>query len=496
MVGYLVKSKTNKEDTKNFENLTINNVVTVDEESNNRGGCMRGTKWWHFSCIPIFASLILIFLVILLPTLDEVDLRMQFMLNKQVSANQDNCSFNIVESIPEGLIYTNYTITNPSTFEVWKNLIRIAEHTIEIGSFYWSLSKSKSFPTESSQGDEIYQNLLNAGVNRNITIKIAQNVPSKSFPATDVEYLIQKKAAEVKFLNFDVFFGSGILHTKFWIVDRKHLYLGSANLDWRALTQARFNISALELGIVFYNCSSVAEDLGKIFDVYWMVGNQTTLPKKWPDSLNTIYNFKNPFNIDVNGEKNSFYISSSPPQFSPEGRTDDLVALLKVIKQAKEFIHISVMEYMPLIEFGKHKRFWPDIDNALRKAVVENNVKLRLLISQWKNTKPIMIPFLKSLLALNNVTKNAVVEIKWFKVNANSSQAKIPYARVNHNKYMVTDSGGFIGTSNWSGDYFMTTAGVSVVSHNVNGSANAIQKELNAVFERDWNSTFAYPLLK
>lgn len=29
----------------------------------------------------------------------------------------------------------------------------------------------------------------------------------------------------------------GVLHTKFWIVDQLHIYLGSANMDWRALTQ-------------------------------------------------------------------------------------------------------------------------------------------------------------------------------------------------------------------------------------------------------------------
>jgi len=37
---------------------------------------------------------------------------------------------------------------------------------------------------------------------------------------------------------------------------------------------------------------------------------------------------------------------------------------------------------------------------------------------------------------------------------------KIPYTRVNHNKYMVTDLAAYIGTSNWSGDYFIDTAGM------------------------------------
>lgn len=31
--------------------------------------------------------------------------------------------------------------------------------------------------------------------------------------------------------------GSGIVHTKVWITDRKDLYIGSANNDWKSLTQ-------------------------------------------------------------------------------------------------------------------------------------------------------------------------------------------------------------------------------------------------------------------
>lgn len=29
----------------------------------------------------------------------------------------------------------------------------------------------------------------------------------------------------------------GVLHTKFWLADGAHLYVGSANMDWRSLTQ-------------------------------------------------------------------------------------------------------------------------------------------------------------------------------------------------------------------------------------------------------------------
>lgn len=46
--------------------------------------------------------------------------------------------------------------------------------------------------------------------------------------------------AEVRGVDLQSITG-GILHTKLWVVDKKHMYLGSANMDWRSLTQVRLN---------------------------------------------------------------------------------------------------------------------------------------------------------------------------------------------------------------------------------------------------------------
>lgn len=119
---------------------------------------------------------------------------------------------------------------------------------------------------------------------------------------------------------------------------------------------------------------------------------------------------------------------------------------------------------------------------------------------------------------------------KRFIVKSSDDQKKIPYARVNHNKYMVTDRSAYIGTSNWSGDYFTNTAGIGLVLHDdepahvhgagssdaradnqtvaeadADGQRNATEREepkrtlrsdLEAVFERDWNSIYALDLVK
>ena len=70
---------------------------------------------------------------------------------------------------------------------------------------------------------------------------------------------------------------------------------------------------------------------------------------------------------------------------------------------------------------------------------------------------------------------------------------EIPYTRVNHNKFMVTESVAYVGTSNWSADYFVDTAGIGYVI-NETETGNTVRAQLQAVFERNWNSSFTTPV--
>lgn len=151
----------------------------------------------------------------------------------------------LTESIPDGLIYPEDAPKFPTTYDTWKDLISNAQSTIEIASFYWTLRLHEpDLPNSPSaqEGEDIFEALLKAGTERGIKIKIAQNAPSQERPDIDTEYLVKKKAAEVRSLNFAQLFGAGILHTKLWIIDRQHFYVGSANMDWRSLTQVSVDI--------------------------------------------------------------------------------------------------------------------------------------------------------------------------------------------------------------------------------------------------------------
>lgn len=61
---------------------------------------------------------------------------------------------------------------------------------------------------------------------------------------------------------------------------------------------------------------------------------------------------------------------------------------------------------------------------------------------------------------------------------------------------MVTDKAAYIGTSNWSEDYFTNTAGVGLIikQNSTNLRRRPIQKQLKTLFERDWNSKYSVNL--
>ncbi|KAI0210847.1 5'-3' exonuclease PLD3 [Lamellibrachia satsuma] len=298
-------------------------------------------------------------------------------------------------------------------------------------------------------------------------------------------------AAEVRSLDFPRWYGSGVLHTKMLLVDGKHFYVGSANFDWRSLTQVK------ELGTALYNCTCIAEDMQKIFDVYWFMGKPNqTLPHGWPKNYSTPFNRLTPLHIQMNNTRTAVYLASSPPEFCPAGRTSDIDAILDVITKARNFIYVAVMDYFPTTLYTYPSRFWPVIDDALRRASLERGVEIRIMASWWNHSNPDMVKYLNSLAALSGAMK-AKVSVKLFQVPSyTAAQSQIPFARVNHNKYMVTDNTAYIGTSNWSGDYFINTGGIGLVINQpaLENTDDTVQQQLVDIFLRDWNSSFAHPI--
>ena len=68
-------------------------------------------------------------------------------------------------------------------------------------------------------------------------VKIVQNDPTGTDWGNDTATLAELGLAKVQSMNFTALLGAGILHTKLWIIDNLHFYVGSANTDWRSLTE-------------------------------------------------------------------------------------------------------------------------------------------------------------------------------------------------------------------------------------------------------------------
>ncbi|NXJ87087.1 PLD3 Phospholipase, partial [Trogon melanurus] len=438
----------------------------------------------------------------------------------------------LVESIPEGM--GAGAAPSPSTFSAWMTLLGSATRSLDIASFYWTLTNedTRTHEPSAAQGEQILEELLRLP-QRGVAVRVAVSRPAAKSPVNDLVAL-ERSGAAVRAVDMPRLTG-GVLHTKFWLVDGTHLYVGSANMDWRSLTQVK------ELGAAVYNCSCLAKDLGKIFEAYWALGVPgASIPSPWPANYSTAFNMETPLELKLNDTDAAVYFSSSPPALCAAGRTQDLDALLNVIDAAEDFVDIAVMSYLPTTEFSHPQRsarsyanrglaapaapdplslprFWPAIDNRLRKAVFERHVKVRLLAGCWRHSKAAMFPFLKSLAAVaDNHTRYSVDVVgialrragtrrfgaltasslppqRLFMVPTSAEQARIPYARVNHNKYMVTEKAAYIGTSNWSGDYFVRTAGSALVVNQTGSRASAgtVRQQLQEVFERDWSSQYS-----
>ncbi|XP_024139355.1 5'-3' exonuclease PLD3 isoform X2 [Oryzias melastigma] len=398
-----------------------------------------------------------------------------------------DCRARLVESIPVGL-YESSPSTWPSIADSWLHLLHRAERSVQIAAFYFTLRDLESADPSDSQGRRVFEQLKQLG-SKGVELQIAVNAPQTSSQDTAE---LASTGAEVREVNLTALTG-GIVHTKLWVVDQKHLYLGSANMDWRSLSQVK------EVGLSLEDCSCLAQDASRIFGVYWSIGGaNASLPPYWPARLSALSSSEEPLHLKLNGVPARVFLSSAPPQISARGRSDDLTTILSVIHDARKFVYISVMDFLPLSEFTEPVRFWPAIDSALRAAGCTRGVQVRLLVSCWKHSPASMFPFLQSLLVLRRPPLSCGVEVKIFRVPSTAEQMKIPFARVNHAKFMVTDRVVYIGTSNWSENYFTHTAGVGVVV-NQTGSAveegqQTLQSQAEQLFLRDWSSEYAAAL--
>ncbi|KAE9323204.1 hypothetical protein PF008_g17422 [Phytophthora fragariae] len=493
-------------------------------------------------------------------------------VNGFFTLHEGSAVLSLVESLPVGDFALASAV--PQTFETLTRHVQAAQTSIDLSAMYWNLlgaddrkvyseAEMKQFGAE--RGRKLLFALRDAAIRgvkfRILTAKqgvdeqeqiLSDKGASCSELPNEVQMLVDtaKENIQVRCWSGPEWYGSGILHQKIWIFDARHVYVGSANMDWKSLAQV------MEVGVVMENLpakSALMQDMRRLFETWWVFASPELLPAKtgsyfsqkfqrelqvpaWSLNLpedsrsedpfvkaglqalgNISHQLETPFSSRSEGNETSsgvevvastaaqMFVAAAPLEATAgHSRTFDEDALVYTIRSAKSFVSLSVMDFAPFSMYTPGPLHWPALTDALLAGVYSKpGLRVRLLISQWQHTSPQLLEALATLKKQAELCQHmharcsGRLEIKIFRVpgwqnttaSAGTKAAWPSYTRVNHAKYIVTDTRANVGTSNMEWGYFYTTAGASV-----NTNHEATRKALECVFERNWNSSYAKPL--
>ncbi|KAM0834061.1 hypothetical protein ACQ4PT_063874 [Festuca glaucescens] len=474
-----------------------------------------------------------------------------------------SCRAWLVQSIPTDMPHLRRIPGVLSTADVLQWLSGNATKNLDILAQYWQLLAQPKNPKSgdygfsesdmarfgAEQGLRVYKALENAA-DRKVKIRIVQHSGfAPEFDQESADLAAGRPNVQNATLLFEDWWGSGVLHAKVWISDKKDLYIGSANNDWKSLTQVK------ELGIYFASCPQIAKTVEVYFQNLWTLStlNSTSytkvaLDKQWqtsrkvpcwshflqpkdrcrsplPLSVDVPYvdgypSLANPKLLDVlietPGLKSSTkehyfsYLSFAPPELSFDKFQADEQGWVDTIKSVNSggTVRINTMDWLGQSQYAPQTVFWPSLSSAISEVIISKNATVRILVAYWTHFIPNTENYLKSLLYSNILCASSKynhcggkVEIRYYVVPGYNSTGPAlsqgaatgnqypDFTRVNHGKYAVSDTRANIGTSNLIWDYFYTTAGVSFGTYNP-----SIVSQLQDVFDADWDSPYTVPV--
>ncbi len=370
--------------------------------------------------------------------------------------NLQSQTIRLVESVPIETVMEQSAL--PLAKDVWVEMFSSAEKSIDIEVFY--------FTNQSGEPMEKVMNSIKDAAARGVKVRVIVDNNFYTKGEKSVDELEDINGIEIRKIPFNKI-GGGVMHAKYFVIDGKEIFVGSQNFDWRALKHIH------EMGITVKS-EKLASDFEKIFEMDWQLALNPD--KILLDSLvkSIIPEVTKSRSIKLTDKKFgdvSLYAGFSPFNATPEAFMKEENELLNMIDEAKDSICIQVINY------SLKNKFY-DIDNELR-AAAERGVKIKILFADWTMKKSTEED-IKSLSKVKNI------EIKISTI-PEFSGGFIPYARVDHSKYMIVDNNkAMISTSNWEKGYFYDTRDAAIFL-----TGEKINKSLNEVFERIWNSGLA-----
>jgi phosphatidylserine/phosphatidylglycerophosphate/cardiolipin synthase-like enzyme len=364
-----------------------------------------------------------------------------------------------VESVPDETVYGSSFTARPQA--AWLEMIGAAQKTLDLEEFYVA--------EQSGEALTPVLDALKAAVKRGVKVRlIADSVmmaeTGKALPG------LKEAGVEARVIDFKKV-GGGIQHSKFFVVDGREVFVGSQNLDWRSLRHIH------ELGLRIKSPAAAAE-FSRVFEGDWAAAGGGDAKKIFAKNGKAGVTAAKPEKAALNGSEVSYHLAFGPAGFIPKGDDAEIDALLKLLKSAKKTIRGQVMTYA-LAEHGAKR--WPELDAAFRTAAARG-VKVELVFADWgmggKSDRDI-----KALAKTDNIA------VKISSLPPHSS-GFVPYARVEHLKYISVDGEkAYVTTSNWGPGYFLTTRSAAVF---INGAPGAAV--LEDIFARTWNGPYVQPV--
>ncbi len=346
--------------------------------------------------------------------------------------------------------------TLPTTQAVWVDMIRGAKQQVDLEHFYLSRKPGEAL-------DPVLDELGRAAA-RGVRVRLLlDRGMSRTYPEP-ADSLGKLHGITVRRVDYRRLAG-GVQHAKFMIVDDREAWLGSQNLDWRALSHIH------ELGARI-SLEPVAKAIADVFETDWLAAD-TTFASAPVDRRNA----KWPVKFSQDGVSGRLWLGASPAMLNPGSTPWDRDLILERVNRAEREVVAQVLSY----GVGGHGRSDSTLHRALL-AAAGRGVKVKLIVSDW-------VVGGRGEADLRALAATPNIEVRISRV-AEWSGGYIPFARVEHCKFMVTDSEWlWLGTSNWDPSYFLSSRNIGVTLQH-----RRLAAQVRAIFETSWRAPSAVAL--
>jgi phosphatidylserine/phosphatidylglycerophosphate/cardiolipin synthase-like enzyme len=332
----------------------------------------------------------------------------------------------------------------PEAHDVWLDMIDGARSRIDLAQFYASNQPDSRL--------ELVVQAIERAAARGVSVRFLADSGFAGTYADTLERLDAQDGIEVRHYVGDDLAG-GVLHAKYFVVDRADAFLGSQNFDWRALTHIQ------ELGVRARD-PGVVRALSDLFETDWTLaaGGDRSFRSTPPAGG---YRFGR-----------GIEAVSSPRGWLPDEAAWDLPRIVELIDSARTSVRVQLLSYRANVE---------ELERSLRAAAARG-VDVRVLVSNWCK-RPRQIDDIQALARVDGI------DVAFMNIPAWSG-GFISHARVIHAKYLVVDRArAWVGTSNWSKDYFEASRNVGVIVDDA-----AFAQTLDDFFADNLASPYAEPV--